>query len=310
MEISAQHVKELRERTGAGMMECKKALTEAKGDMEEAITILRKRGLASAAKKSGRITSEGLVDIQISPVNGKSVGAIVELNCETDFVARTEEFKALVTQMASHILVQKPSSVEEMLSQRLGSGDAKTIREELTDRIARVGENLSLRRFERYELDGTGVLGKYIHAGGKIGVLVELGVADVETQREELQHLVHDVAMHVAASDPRFLGRNDVPADVLEKEKEIARAKVPAGKPPQVIERIVEGQLTKFYGEVCLLEQPFVKEPGVTVGQWVSQKGSALGGTVEVRRYVRFKTGEGLEKRGDDFAAEVAAQLK
>ncbi len=310
MEISAQHVKELRERTGAGMMECKKALTEAKGDMEEAITILRKRGLASAAKKAGRITSEGLVDIQISPVNGKSAGAIVELNCETDFVARTEEFKALVAQLASHILVRKPSSVEEMLSQRFDPGDAKTIREELTDRMARIGENLSLRRFERFELDGTGVLGKYIHAGGKIGVLVDLGVAGVETQREELQHLVHDVAMHVAASDPRFLGRKDVPADVLENEKEIARAKVPAGKPPQVIEKIMEGQLTKFYGEVCLLEQPFVKEPGVTVGQWVSQEGSAIGGTVEIRRYVRFKTGEGLEKRGDDFAAEVAAQLK
>jgi elongation factor Ts len=310
MEISAKAVKELREHTGAGMMECKKALVDAGGNLEEAITILRKRGLASAAKKAGRITSEGLVDVQIIDLNGARVGAIVEVNCETDFVARTDEFKALVAQVTDQVLKQKPVSVETLLAQRFASDGDKTIQENLTERIARIGENLSIRRFERYELEGAGALGKYIHAGGKIGVLVDLDAPGLEASREEFQSLVHDVAMHVAASDPKYLKRADVPAEVLEREKDIARAKVPPGKPVPVIEKIVEGQLSKFYGEACLLEQPFVKEPALTVSQWLSQKAAALGGSIEIRRFVRFKTGEGLEKRGDDFAAEVAAQLK
>lgn len=311
MEISAKDVKDLRERTGAGMMECKKALVEANGHLEEAITILRKRGLASAAKKAGRITSEGLVEAQIATVKDRTVGAIVEVNCETDFVARTEDFKSLVGQVTDHVLNQNPASVELLLSQKFSSDSNKTIQESLTEQIARIGENLSIRRFERFELSGLGSLGKYIHAGGKIGVLVELAASGgVDTQREEFQSLVHDVAMHVAASDPKFLSRHEVPADVLEREKDIARAKAPTGKPAQVIEKIVEGQLVKFYGEMCLLEQPFVKEPGVSVSQWLSQKSAALGGAVEIHRFVRFKTGEGLEKRGSDFPGEVAAQLK
>ncbi len=311
MEITAQMVKELRERTGAGMMECKKALTEAKGDMEEAITILRKRGLASAAKKAGRITSEGLVDVRVTTVQGKSAGAIVEVNCETDFVARTDEFKNLVSQIGEHILQQNPPSVEALLTQKFSSDGAKTIQEDLTERIARIGENLSVRRFVRYELAGAGLLGKYIHAGGKIGVLLEMGAAaSVNASNEEFLTLAHDIAMHVAAADPRYLSRHDVPAEVLEREKEIARAKAPAGKPAPVNEKIVEGQLGKFFGEVCLLEQPFVKEPSLSVSQWVAQKTAAIGGSAEIRRFVRFKTGEGLEKRGGDFAAEVAAQLQ
>ena len=311
MEITAQQVKELRERTGAGMMECKKALTEAGGTMEEAITILRKRGLASAAKKAGRITSEGLVEVRLSQADAQHVGAIVEVNCETDFVARTEEFKGLVAQIAEHILQRKPASVEDLLGQSFASDSGKTIKDDLTERIARIGENLSVRRFERIEFSGPGGLGQYIHAGGKIGVLLEMGApAGANTAHEEFKGLVHDLAMHVAAADPKYLSRADVPAEVLEREKDIARAKVPAGKPAAVVEKIVEGQLGKFYGEVCLLEQPFVKEPGMSVTQWIAQKAGALGGAVEIRRFVRYKTGEGLEKRGDDFAAEVAAQLK
>ncbi len=175
-----------------------------------------------------------------------------------------------------------------------------------------MSENLSIRRYEHYLLDGQGALGHYLHAGGKIGVLVEVGASEgVDTASPDFLALVHDIAMHVAAADPKYLSRETVPASVLDKEKEIARAKVPPGKPAPVVDKIVEGQLGKFYGEVCLLEQPFVKEPGMSVGQWIQQRAAALGGAVEVRRFIRFKTGEGLETRGgDDFAAEVAAQLK
>lgn len=311
MEISAKDVKELRERTGAGMMECKKALTESGGNMEEAITILRKRGLASAAKKAGRLTSEGLVEVQVAEMNGKHVGVIVEVNCETDFVARTDDFKSLVGQIAAHLLPHQVEGVEGLLHQKFSSDGSKSIGELLTERISRIGENLTIRRFERLELQGAGVFGKYIHAGGKIGVLVEMG-SDGKTSQadDEFQGLVHDIAMHIAASDPRYLRRHDVPVEVLEKEKDIARAKVPPGKPAAVVEKIVEGQLSKFYGEVCLMEQPFVKEPGMSVSQWIEQKTQSFGGTTEVRRFVRFKTGEGLEKRGSDFPGEVAAQLK
>ncbi|MDD5544563.1 MAG: translation elongation factor Ts [Acidobacteriia bacterium] len=331
MGISAQEVKELREQTGAGMMECKKALTEAAGNMEEAITILRKRGLASAAKKAGRITSEGLVEARIAGASGKQIGVVVEVNCETDFVARTDDFKNFVSQVAIHLLSHPCKEVEELLQQKFSAAPAlnldpsiptliiqpgavegsKTVGEMLTERIAQIGENIAVRRFERFEAGDSGTLGKYIHAGGKIGVLVEMGSVGKSPQADsEVQELVHDIAMHIAASDPRYLGRQDVPAEVLEKEKDIARAKVPPGKPAPVVEKIVEGQLSKFYGEVCLLEQPFVKEPGMSVGQWITQKSQSWGGSAEVRRYARFKTGEGLEKRGSDFAGEVAAQLK
>jgi elongation factor Ts len=311
MEISAKDVKELRERTGAGMMECKKALVEAKGNIEEAITILRKRGLASAAKKSGRLTSEGLVDVRVASVQGTTVGVIVEVNCETDFVARTEAFKDFVSQVGEHILHQKADSLEHLLSQKFHSEGTKTVQEILLEKIAHIKENLSIRRFERLELNGQGALGIYIHAGGKIGVLVELGATGgTNTAGEAFQGLVHDVAMHVAASDPKYLSRQHVPTGVLEREKDIARAKVPPGKPASVVDKIVEGQLAKFYGEVCLLEQPFVKDPGMSLAQWLAQKAPALGGVAEVRRFVRFKAGEGIEKPPDDFAAEVAAQLK
>lgn len=311
MAISAQQVKELREKTGAGMMECKKALEEAQGNLEEGITILRKRGLASAAKKAGRVTAEGLVEVAIAPEEGKAVGAIVEVNCETDFVARTDDFKNLVLQVALHLLSHKPAAVEELLTQKFSTEGTKTIGETLTQKIANIGENLSIRRFQRFELDGSGAMGKYIHAGGKIGVLVEVKAsAGMDTGRTEFQSLVHEVAMHVAASDPKYLSRHDVAEDVLAREKDIARAKVPAGKPAPVVDKIVDGQLGKFFGEVCLLEQPFIRDPGLTVGQWVLQAAGKLGGKVEIHRFVRFKAGEGIQKGGSDFAAEVAAQLK
>jgi elongation factor Ts len=311
MEISAKDVKELRERTGAGMMECKKALLEAQGNIDEANTILRKRGLASAAKKAGRVTAEGLVDVRVANVQGTFVGVIVEVNCETDFVARTDDFKNFVSQVGEHILREEAASLDHLLSQKFYPEGTKTVHEVLLERIAHIKENLSIRRFERIELKGEGALGTYIHAGGKIGVLVELGApAGTETGGEAFLSLVHDVAMHVAASDPKYLSGHHVPSDVLVREKDIARAKVPPGKPVPVVDKIVEGQLAKFYGEVCLLEQPFVKEPGMSVGQWLAQKATAFKGVVEVRRFVRFKTGEGIEKRPDDFAAEVAAQLK
>lgn len=311
MAISALQVKELREKTGAGMMECKKALEEAQGNLEEAITILRKRGLASAAKKAGRITSEGLVEVSMAPVNGKRVGVIVEVNCESDFVARTDDFKNFVSQVALLVLNQGPHTLEDLLGKKISDDGTQTLKELLAEHIAHIGENLSIRRFDRFELQGSGAMGKYIHAGGKIGVLVEMGGSSgMNAEGEDFQSLIHEVAMHVAASDPKYLSRHDVGSDVLAREKDIARAKVPPGKPAPVVEKIVEGQLGKFFAEVCLLEQPFIKDPAVTVGQWLSQKASALKGSLEIRRFVRYKAGEGIDKRDDDFAAEVAAQLK
>ena len=290
--ISASQVKELREKTGAGMMDCKKVLTETDGDFEKAIELLRERGIAKAAKKSDRIAAEGLVTTYISE-DGK-VGAAVEVNAETDFVAKNEEFKSFVADVAKQVALKAPKSVEELLAQTSITEPDKTVQEVLTNKIATIGENMSIRRFERFESNG--LIESYIHGDGKIGVLVELEGGD--------STLAKDVCMQIAAARPEYLDRDSVPADRVAHEMEILKAQaVNEGKPEAVAEKIVQGRIGKFYGEICLVEQDFVKDPDQKVGKLVESKGA------KIVRFARFEKGEGLQKREENFAEEVAKQI-
>ena len=289
-QITAALVKELRERTGAGMMDCKKALTATEGDMDKAIDFLREKGLAAAAKKAGRIAAEGVVGSFVS-ADGK-IGAIVEVNCETDFVAKTDGFKALVEKIAAHIVATKPADVEALLASEL---DGQTVEALVTASVAKIGEKISVRRFALYEAP-EGVVAAYIHGGGKIGVIVELKGGNAE--------LGKDVAMHVAAANPSYLERSQVPAAELEHEKEVLSEQAKnEGKPEKIIEKMVMGRINKYYKEVCLVDQEFVKDPDQTVGKLVKAAGA------EVLAFSRFQLGEGIEKKEEDFAAEVAKQM-
>jgi elongation factor Ts len=303
MQIKSEMVKDLREKTGAGLMDCKAALTAAGGDMEKAIDHLRTKGLAAAAKKSSRIASEGLV---CAYVEGNS-GTLVEVNCETDFVAKTEEFAGLVREIAALVNREGPGDVEEAL--RLPAGDG-TLAERLTEKVAKIGEKVSFRRFARFEVPaGTpGVVVPYIHAGGKIGVLVQL--AGAGPMNPEAAALAKDLAMQVAAANPVYVSRKDVPASVVEHEKGIYREQAKAsGKPDKILDKIAEGKLEKYFGDFCILEQPFIKDPDRKVGQLLAEAGRAAGAEIRLNSFVRFQVGEGMEKRSDDLAAEVARQL-
>ena len=290
--ISASQVKELREKTGAGMMDCKKVLTETNGDFEKAIELLRERGIAKAAKKSDRIAAEGLVTTYISE-DGK-VGTVVEVNAETDFVAKNEEFKNFVADVAKQVAEKNPANVEELLAQVSIVEPEKTVGEVLTNKIATIGENMSIRRFERFETSN--LVESYIHGDGKIAVLVEMENGTTE--------LAKDICMQIAAARPEYLDRESVPADRVNKEMEILKAQaMNEGKPAEIAEKIVLGRIGKFYGEICLVEQEFVKDPDVKVGKLVESKGS------KIVRFARFEKGEGLEKREENFAEEVAKQI-
>jgi elongation factor Ts len=287
-------VNELRKATGAGLMDCKKALLETAGEHEKAIDYLRTKGLAAASKKAGRAATEGLVAALVA-ADGKS-GVLLEVNSETDFVAKNDKFQAFVADVAAHILAAAPADVAALLQQPHHAIAGKTVQDVLTEAIAVIGENMQIRRFVRYET--TGFIGSYIHAGGKIGVLVDLAGST------DLGALAKDVAMHCAAAAPQFVRREDVAADVLEREKDVYRAKArETGKPDNIIEKIIEGQVNKFYGEICLIEQVFVKDTDKTIQQVLK----AAGADVAVNRFERFVLGEGLEKKQSDFAAEVAA---
>ena len=291
--VTASQVKDLRERTGAGMMDCKKVLTETDGDVEKAIELLRERGLSKAAKKSGRIAAEGLAASYIS--EDKKVGVVVEVNAETDFVAKNEEFRSFVADVAKQIAVKAPATVEELLAEESMVEAGKTISEVLTSKIATIGENMSIRRFERFETE-TGMIKDYIHGDGKIAVLVEM-----ENATEEL---AKDVCMQIAAARPEYLDRESVPAERVEKEMEILKAQaMNEGKPAEIAEKMVQGRIGKFYGEICLVEQPFVKDPDQKVGKMVESKGA------KIIRFARLEKGEGLEKREENFAEEVAKQI-
>lgn len=297
--ISAAMVKELRERTGAGMMDCKKALTETNGDMEAAIDYLREKGLSQAAKKSGRVAAEGIVGLGFS-ADGKQ-GAIVEVNSETDFVAKNEEFVNMVNSFVQVILDNDFATTEELLEGKLGDG---TVRDELTAKIAKIGENMAVRRFAKYAAPGTITAG-YVHGGGKIGVLVEFvtEAADVET----VKSMGRDVAMQVASMNPQFVDESGVDPAYLEREKKIlVQQALNEGKPAEIVEKMVVGRLKKELKETCLLEQKFVKDGDITVADYVKQIAKAVGADVQVKSFVRYEVGEGIEKQVDDLAAEVA----
>ena len=302
MSITAAMVSELRKKTGAGMMDCKKALTETAGNMDEAVDFLRKKGLSAAAKKSGRVASEGAV---AAAANG-TVGAIVEVNAETDFVAKNEAFQTFVAGVRDLVLGTEAADVE-VLKTLDYPGTGRTVAEELTHQIATIGENMGIRRLARVDA-GQGVVTSYIHGNGKIGVLVEL---QTESTDEKVAALGKQLAMHVAAAAPQYLDRDSVPAAIVEKEKEIMRVKaIESGKPEKIVEKIILGQINKYFGEVCLLEQAFVIDPDQKVGKLVAALAKELGTEIKLNSYVRFQLGEGIEKKEDDFAAEVAAMSK
>ena len=291
--ITASMVKELREMTGAGMMDCKKVLTETDGDMEKAMELLRERGIAKAAKKSGRVAAEGLVEAYVSE-DGK-VGAVVEVNSETDFVAKNEEFKTFVMDVAKQIVDKNPADVEALLASPSEFEEGKTVQEALVGKIATIGENLSIRRFVRFESEG--LVAKYIHGDGKIAVLVNMAKGTEEVAK--------DICMQIAAARPEFVKQEEVPAERVEKEMEILKIQtMNEGKPEAIAEKIVQGRIGKFYEEICLVDQAFVKEPSKKVSQLLSEKDA------EVVAFARFEKGEGIEKKEENFAEEVMKQLQ
>ena len=291
--ITANQVKELREKTGAGMMDCKKVLAETNGDEEKAIELLRERGIAKAAKKSDRIAAEGLVTTYVS--EDKKIGAVVEVNAETDFVAKNEEFRSFVADVARQVVEKNPTTVEELLEQPSISEEGKTVGEVLTGKIATIGENMSIRRFERFET--TGLVESYIHGDGKIGVLVEIEGGNSQFAK--------DICMQIAAAKPEYLDRDSVPSDRLQKEMEILKAQaMNEGKPAEIAEKMVQGRIQKFYKEICLAEQAFIKDGDLSVAKYVANNGG------EILKMVRYEVGEGMEKRNDNFAEEVMNQVK
>lgn len=290
--FSGQDVIALRQATGAGVLDCKKALTETDGDMEKAVDYLREKGIAKAAKKASRIAAEGIVSAKIEG----NVGVLVEVNCETDFVANGDKYRAFVDGIADYVVKNDVKDAEALI-------EAKS--QETVEAIATIGEKIAIRRFVKYTTDG-GVLESYIHMGGKVGVLVELEGCTCEKAHE----LAHDVALQIAAAKPLYLEASEVPAEVLEHEKEILKVQaLNEGKPVAIVDRMVEGRVKKYYDEFCLLNQAFIKDPSITIQQLVNNVGKEMGKALKIKRFTRFEMGEGLEKKNEDFAAEVAAQM-
>lgn len=285
-------VKELREKTGAGMMDCKKALQETNGDIEKAIDYLREQGMSSAAKRADRIAAEGAAH---TLVDGNTA-VLLELNCETDFVTKNDQFKALLDELAKHLLSQKPANVEEALAQQF-NGDGDTVETYISKAVSTIGEKISLRRFVILEKTDADTFGPYTHLGGSIGALVV-----VESSTDEA--LAKDIAMHVAAANPQFVSREEVDEDLVNKEREVLKQQaLNEGKPEKIVERMVEGRLGKFFEEICLLEQSFIKDPDMKVKKLVADKGAT------VKTFTRYQVGEGIEKREENFAEEVRSQL-
>ena len=305
--VTSAMVKELRERTSAGMMDCKKALVESDGDMEKAIEWLREKGLSQAAKKASRIAAEGVVAQYLSE-DGK-IGAIVEVNCETDFVAKTDNFINFANSVAKHIALANPADVDALLAQKYVDDESKTISDMISDATVAIGEKISVRRFERYET--TGVISTYIHLGGKVGVMVEVADDEAGAASAAVKTFAHDLALQIAAAKPEAVRREEVDVEKLNKEKEILRAQaLNEGKPEKIVERMVEGRIEKYYKEVCLLEQLFVKDGEKTIKSLMAEIAKAAGATLDVVKFVRFERGEGIEKRKDDLAGEIAAMMK
>lgn len=305
MSFTAKDVATLREKTSCGMMDCKKALAEADGDMDKAVEILREKGLAAATKKAGRIAAEGVVTALVDEANG--AGVVLEVNSETDFVAKNESFLEFVDTCARTVLEQNPADVEALLASKVGN---QTVEQMVQEKILTIGENIKIRRFVRMQGD----LVSYIHGGGKIGVLAKFDT-DV-AGKEGFAEFAKDIAMQIAALSPAYLKKEDVPAEEIEKEREILIAQIQAdpkmaSKPAQVIGKMVEGRLNKkFFQDACLLEQAFVKDGELTVSQYTANTAKKLGGKISIVSFVRYEKGEGIEKRKDDFASEVASMIK
>ena len=304
--FTAQDVKALREKTGCGMMDCKKALTQADGDMDKAIDFLREQGLAKQAKKASRIAAEGVAYAVTSDDN--TVGVVIEVNAETDFVAKNDSFMDFVKACANTVMKENPADVEALLALK-ADGTEQTVAEMLQEKVLTIGENIQIRRFERME----GACVAYVHAGGKIGVLVNFDT-DLAAKPEFVAY-GKDVAMQIAALNTPYLTEADVPAEVVEHEKAIMVEQLKndpkmANKPEQVLAKIVDGKIGKYYKENCLVDQEFVKDNKLTVAQYTKNTAKELGGSIEIKKFVRFEKGEGIEKRQDDFAAEVASMVK
>ena len=301
MAFTAQDVKTLREMTNCGMMDCKKALTETDGDMDKAVELLREKGLAKAAKKAGRIAAEGLVT---ATVYG-NVAVSLEINTETDFVAKNADFVKFVEDVSKVIADKNPADVEALKAEKLYG--EQTVGDALTEKIATIGENMNLRRFERYE----GVNVAYVHGGGRIGVLVNFKLGDEsKAESDAFKAAAKDIAMQVAAATPLYLNKEEVPAEVVEKEKEILKAQaLNEGKPEAIVEKMVVGRIQKYYKDVCLVEQEYIKDPDMTVTKYLKSVAGEIGTDIEIVKFTRFEKGEGLEKKEEDFAAEVAKMM-
>ena len=301
MAVTAALVKELRERTGAGMMDCKKALVETDGNIDKAIEVLREKGLSKAAKKSGRIAAEGLVRIAYNDDNSES--AIVEINSETDFVAKNDEFITFVEDIANMALLHGEKDMDEFMSVDF---NGKPISGVLTDKIAKIGENMNIRRYKKLATDGVVYTG-YTHGGGRIGVIVGI---KTDASADEISRVGKDVAMQIASMDPKFISDKDVDPEYLENEKRILTQEVlNEGNKPEIVDKIVAGKIKKELKEVCLLDQPFVKDGDMSVGQYIAGAAKEIGKSMEVVEMLRYEVGEGIEKKNEDFAAEVAAQI-
>ena len=309
MAITASMVKELREQTGAGMMDCKKALTETDGDFEKAIEFLREKGLATAQKKAGRIAAEGIVSTTIK--DGDKVAAIAEVNAETDFVAKNDVFRTYVKEVVEQAADTEAADIEAFKAEPWALDTSVTVAEKLAAMIAKIGENMNIRRFEKI-VSEDGIVVSYIHAGGKIGVLVE---AKTDNNSDTVKEALKNIAMQIAALSPKYVSTDEVPEDYKEHEKEILMAQAKndpknANKPENIIEKMIAGRLSKELKEVCLLEQEYVKaENKETVAKYLEAVSKEVGSEVVLKRFIRFETGEGLEKKNEDFAAEVAAQM-
>lgn len=305
--VTAQMVKELRERTGAGMMDCKKALTETEGDMEKAIDFLREKGLAKATKKSGRIAAEGIIESYVT--EDQKAGVLVEINCETDFVAKNEDFRSFASDVAKQALNSNAADIDAFMNEAWQGDAGKTVKDVQTEKIAVIGENINVRRFEKVNA-ADGCVANYIHGGGKIGVMIQ---AKTEVVNDAVKTCLRNVAMQVAAMDPKYVSRDEVPADYLEHEKEILMAQAKEenpNKPENIIEKMITGRLNKELKEICLLDQAYVQDGDLSVAQYLEKVSKEVGATITVVKSIRFKTGEGLEKKVDDFAGEVANMFK
>ena len=308
MAVTAKMVKELREMTGAGMMDCKKALNETNGDMDAAVEFLRKNGQAKAEKKAGRIAAEGIV---MAEVKDDKVAAIVEVNSETDFVAKNAEFQGFVKAVVEQAMETEAADMDAFMAENWKEDKSKTVKDALTEKNSGIGENLSIRRFEKVVSDGCVVA--YIHGGGRIGVLVE---ADTDVVNDEIKTCLKNVAMQVAAMSPKYVSREEVSEEYMEHEKEILLAQAKKEneesnkpKPDNIIEKMIVGRLNKELKEICLLDQVYVQDGDLTVAKYVEKVAKETGANLSVKKFVRFETGEGLEKKNEDFAAEVAAQM-